>query len=45
MKNNLLKEPFRVSVVFPSYNEKDNIGEAVSRTAKSLGKMLRKAIN
>lgn len=40
MKNNLLKEPFRVSVVFPSYNEKDNIAEAVSRTAKSLGKNL-----
>ncbi len=30
----------RVSVVFPSYNEKDNIVEAIGRASKALGKNL-----
>lgn len=35
---------FRVSVVFPSYNEKDNIKEAIERTSKSLGNNLLEVI-
>ena len=31
---------FKVSVVMPSYNEKDNIAEAIQRISKSLGKNL-----
>lgn len=40
MGNNHFKGPLRVSVVFPSYNEKGNIAEAIRRTEKSLGKEL-----
>ena len=31
---------FKVSVIFPSYNESENVREAIQRTAKSLGKDL-----
>ena len=39
-----LREPFRVSVIFPSYNEKENIREAIKRTYKVLGKSLQEII-
>src|SRR3989344_2609981 len=40
MKNQDNEWKPKVSVIFPSYNEKDNIREAINRTHKSLGKML-----
>lgn len=36
--------PFRVSVIFPSYNESENIEEAIKRVSKSLGKQLYEVI-
>ena len=34
------KNNFKISVVFPSYNESENIEEAIKRVSKSLGKRL-----
>lgn len=39
MRNRLV-EKFKVSVIFPSYNESENIVEAIERVSKSLGKQL-----
>lgn len=38
------KEDFKVSVIFPSYNESENIEEAIKRISKSLGKSLYEVI-
>ena len=38
------KKNFKVSVVFPSYNESENIEEAIKRVSKSLGKQLYEVI-
>ena len=38
------KNKFKVSVVFPSYNESENIEEAIKRVSRSLGKQLYEVI-
>ncbi|MBI2559337.1 glycosyltransferase [Candidatus Woesearchaeota archaeon] len=38
------KERFKVSVIFPSYNESENIEEAIRRVSKSLGRQLYEVI-
>ncbi len=43
MKNNKIKNS-KVSVVFPSYNESENIVEAIRRVSKSLGRQLYEVI-
>ena len=43
MKKNK-SEKFKVSVIFPSYNESENIVEAIKRVSKSLGKQLYEVI-
>lgn len=35
-----IKEPFRISVVLPTYNERENIVEAIERISKTLGENL-----
>ena len=40
----LNNSPVRVSVIFPSYNESENIEEAIKRVSKSLGKQLYEVI-
>lgn len=43
MENNKI-ENFKVSVIFPSYNESENIVEAIKRVSKSLGRQLYEVI-
>ncbi len=40
MRQNEKSEKFNVSVILPSYNEKDNIVEVIERTSNSLGEQL-----
>lgn len=44
MKHGLTGKHFRVSVVLPTYNERENIVEAIERISKSLGKNLLETI-
>ena len=44
MKINSYKNNFKVSVIFPSYNESENIKEAIKRVSKSLGEQLYEVI-
>ena len=40
MQTNYNPSGFKVSVVLPSYNERDNVPEAIERISKALGSQL-----